>query len=356
MLAFHFEKRYPGFHLSLQAELPAGFTALFGPSGSGKTTTLNLIAGLIRPDRGEVRLDGRVLFSSQKGVDVPPRLRRLGYVFQESRLFPHLTVEGNLRFGLRRTPESQRRFTFDEIVAACGVAGMLHRYPADLSGGERQRVALGRTLLSGPAYLLADEPLAALDLPARHGFLQFLKEIHERFSLPILYVSHDLGSVLNVADRVLVLEKGKSVAAGAPYQVVERLKSAPLVATEGVSNIFRVTVEKNLVSEGITLVKAGSTQLTLPLLSEPEGSEFRLDIPADEILVATERPRGVSARNVLAGEVESLHRLGDRVLVRVDAGEKFTVEIVPQTVAALELAPGRTVFLIIKASSFRRLD
>lgn len=355
MLSFSLEKEFPSFRLNISADVPPGFTALFGPSGSGKTTTLNLIAGLVRPDRGEVRMDGRVLFSSDDRIDVPPRQRRIGYVFQESRLFPHLTVEENLRFGLRRTPETERKFAFHEIVTACGVKALLQRHPVDLSGGERQRVALGRTLLAGPHVLLADEPLAALDLSARHGFLQFLKEIHQRFSLPILYVSHDLGSVLNVADHVLVMEDGRLVAAGAPYEVLEELKSAPLSAASEIPNIFRVTIEEHRRGEGITLGRAGQVRFVLPLLDEPEGSQFLLNIPAEEILVAIEPPRGISARNVLTGQVESLHRLGERVLMRVQAGEVFSVEIVPQTVSALELVEGKTVYLIIKASSFRRL-
>lgn len=356
MLSLSVQKQFSGFDLSFRAQVPDGFTALFGPSGSGKTTTLNLIAGLLRPDAGEVVLDGRTLFSAEKWIDVPPRLRRIGYVFQESRLFPHLTVEENLRFGLRRTAAAERKFGFEEIVSACGVAALLGRYPADLSGGEQQRVALGRSLLAGPEYLLADEPLAALDLHARHGFLQFLKEIHGRFSLRILYVSHDLGSVLNVADHVLVMEAGRLVSEGQPYQVVERLKSAPLLATEVVSNIFRVTIEEHREPEGISLARAGRLRLVLPRLAEPAGKELVLDIPADEILVATAPPQGISARNILPGKIDSLHHLGTTVLMRVDAGALFTVEVVPQTVESLDLKPGKAVHLIIKASSFRRLE
>ncbi|MFQ5825113.1 MAG: ATP-binding cassette domain-containing protein, partial [bacterium] len=202
MLKVNINKLISNFNIDFNVEIESAFTALFGPSGAGKTTTLNLIVGLMEPTRGEIILHDRILFSKEKKINIAPQNRHIGYIFQESRLFPHLTVKKNLEFGLHKIHENSRKFNFDEIVQVTGVGPLLNRVPEDLSGGEKQRVALARALLASPDYLLMDEPLAALDLPARLSFLKFLKKIHKQFDLPILYVSHDLSNVLNFADQV----------------------------------------------------------------------------------------------------------------------------------------------------------
>ncbi|TDI86557.1 MAG: molybdenum ABC transporter ATP-binding protein [Caldithrix sp.] len=355
MLQVRAKKCLAGFELELDFELQPSFTALFGASGSGKTTTLNLIAGLLTPDQGEVILDGSILFSKRKKINIKPRDRHIGYIFQESRLFPHLRVQENLEFGLQRLPANERKFSFDEIVEVAGLTGLLERTPHALSGGEKQRVALARAILASPHYLLLDEPLAALDLPARLAFLKFLKDIHGHFNLPMLYVSHDLSNVVSFANDVIILDNGRNTGYGPPYEMLDKLAAAPLISREDIPNILEVRVERHDTARGVTLCRLKHLELVLPRLDCAEGEKLLLNIPASEIIVAVEEPRGLSASNVFRGTVARISRLRERVMVEVNAGESFTVEIVEATVARLDLRPGKEIFLIFKASSFRRL-
>ncbi|MFQ5639788.1 MAG: molybdenum ABC transporter ATP-binding protein [bacterium] len=356
MLTIHVRKKIADFCLELDLEIQPAFTALFGPSGAGKTTTLNLISGLSSPSEGKISLGKTTLFSGPEKINLPPRKRNIGYIFQESRLFPHLTVKNNLIYGLTRTPDRSRRFDFDEIVEIVGVSHVLDRDCRDLSGGEKQRVALGRALLASPQYLLMDEPLSALDLNARLSFLSFLKDIHQRYALPILYVTHDLATVFNFAEQVVIIEHGKNVGAGPIDSQLEKMKTTPLLPGEDIPNIFRMTILAHEPSKGLTFVRAGELTFTLPLLQMAAGEEIMLNIPAAEIILSTEKPRNLSASNILPGFVHKLRHLGERILVEVDAGLKFTVEIVPATVERLALQKGKKVFLIMKASSFRKLS
>ncbi len=354
MLHLRATKTLPNFRLEVGVEIQPAFTALFGPSGAGKTTTLNLIAGLDSPSNGEIHLDGKILFSKKDHVNLAPQQRDVGYIFQESRLFPHLSVKANLEFGLKRTPLKHRKFKFDEIVQATGVLEFLQRRPDSLSGGEKQRAALARALLASPDYLLLDEPLAALDLSARLSFLKFLRDIHRKFQLPILYVSHDLSNVLNFADAVVILKDGKSSGYGPPYALLDKMAAPPLVSREDIPNIFEVTVAAHQ-SNGVTVAATGDLKFLLPHLTSAIGEKLLLNIPAAEIILAVEEPKNLSASNILSGVITDIRYLGERVLVEVQAGKKFTVEIVPATVERLSLRSGKPVFLIIKATSFRRL-
>lgn len=356
MLLVKLKKQFASFNLDLSLEIKPSFTALFGPSGSGKTTTLNLIAGLLQPSEGEIELDGRTLYSKSSKINVPPEKRSIGYIFQESRLFPHMTVKNNLLFGWQRTPAKGRKFALEETVEVTGVRHLLNRKSEDLSGGEKQRVALARALLAAPDYLLMDEPLAALDLTTRLSFLNFLKDVHKRYDLPILYVSHDLANVLNFADQIVVLENGKSIGYGSTYSLFDKIKTAPLVSGEDIANIFEVRILSHEPAKGLTTATVGNVTFILPHLSCPVGEKLLLNIPASEIILSPEQPRNLSASNIIAGTVSELHHLGGRVLTEVDAGITFTVEIVQATVKRLALQRGKKVFLIIKASAFRRLS
>ena len=355
MLSLKIQKQWPNFELDLDLEIKPAFTALFGPSGSGKTTTLNLVAGLARPDQGEISLQDQVLYSSQKRVNTSPQNRSVGYIFQESRLFPHYSVQENLEFGLTKVPEGEHRFDFSKIVEIAGIRALLNRMPADLSGGEKQRVALARALLASPDTLLMDEPLAALDLSARLSFLTFLKEIHLKFKLPILYVTHDLASVLNFADEVVILQNGKNIGYGRPYELLDKMTVAPLVSSAEIANILELEVTTDKSSNGLTEATSDHLSFVVPHLDCTVGEKLTLNIPASEIIIGIKEPDGLSATNILPGKITDIHQLGERILVDVKAGPKFTVEIVPATVERLGLRSGKAVFLIFKASSFRRL-
>ncbi len=355
MLKVQIQKEFSNFTIDLNLKVKPAFTALFGPSGVGKTTTLNIIAGLIQPERGEISLDDRKLFSHVSKINLSPQKRNIGYIFQESRLFPHLSVKKNLEFGLHGIAENQRKFAFNDIVEITGVTKFLKRTSGDLSGGETQRVALARALLASPEYLLMDEPLAALDFPARLSFLNYLKEIHKRFALPILYVSHDLSNVLNFADQVIILKYGRNVSYGPPYSLLDKMTAPPLISREDIPNIFEINILSNNLAKGLTVAAVDNVNFILPYLDCPIGEKMLLNIPASEIIISIAEPENISASNILPGIITEIHHLNERIFLDVDVGVQFTVEIVPATIDRLDLTKSKEVFLIIKASSFRRL-
>ena len=219
----------------------AGVTALFGRSGAGKTSLINMVAGLARPDEGHIIVNDRCLFDSKRSIDLPPEKRRVGYIFQEGRLFPHLSVRSNLTYGMRLTPKAERYVDFEQVVHLLGIEHLIDRRPAKLSGGEKQRVSIGRALLTSPSILLMDEPLASLDVARKAEVLPFIARLSGRFSIPILYVSHSLEEVLNLADSMVVLDTGRAVAAGSIEELDEQ---ARLAAFDGLHRLRRGYIDR----------------------------------------------------------------------------------------------------------------
>ena len=350
-LTLSLSKTYGEFRLGLDLELSPGITALYGPNGSGKSTTLDCIAGLVAPDGGEVRLDGRVLFSSQERVNLPPERRRIGYVFQDSLLFPHLTVLENIRYGYRRTPDAQRRVEVESLVDLLDLQPLLGRKPAGLSGGEARRVALARALATSPDLLLLDEPLASLDVAYRGLALRSLKALRHRMGLSMLYVSHSISEVLALADHVIALKEGGVVASGTPHRVLREPAVRRLVAEEALENLLEVELVEHRAASGLTLARLGRHDLWLPQVEGQASGMVSVSIRAADILLASEAPRGLSARNVLRGAVTEVGDLGPAVLVTADIGVPLLVEVSPEARESLALEPGREVFLIIKANS-----
>lgn len=331
---------------------PRGVTALFGPSGAGKSAVLAAIGGATRPDGGRIAIDGAILFDSDSGVNLKPEQRGVGWVFQDGRLFPHLSVSGNLRYGLYRAGARPRRIGFDEVVTVLGVEPLLARRPRDLSGGERQRVALGRALLSQPRLLMLDEPLSALDHARKAEILPFLERLRDRFALPILYVTHSLAEVMRLADQLVVLEQGRVVAKGALSAVLERGDVPQLSRRADIG----VTVETTLAEAGgahalARLAGDGFELLTSPVAAAV-GDRVRVAVLARDVLLATARPEGISARNLLPGLVEALTAREDgSVLVRVRIGSEQALlsAITEDAVRALTLAAGVEVWAIVKS-------
>ena len=350
-LALRLNKTYGDFHLGLDVELSPGTTALYGPNGSGKSTTLDCIAGLVAPDSGEVRLGGRALFSSQERVNLPPERRRVGYVFQESLLFPHLTVLENIRYGYRRTPEALRRVDVDALVELLDLQPLLSRKPSSLSGGEARRVALARALATSPDLLLLDEPLASLDVAYRGRALRSLKTLQRRMGLSMLYVSHSISEVLALADHAIALKEGAVVASGTPHGVLRHPAVRRLVAEEALENLVEVELVEHRAASGLTRARLGGHDLWLPQVEGQASGMVSVSIRAADILLASEAPRGLSARNVLRGAVTEVGDLGPAVLVTADIGVPLLVEVSPEARESLALEPGREVFLIIKANS-----
>lgn len=221
MLNLQITHRQGQFALDVAFQAPGtGVTALYGPSGAGKTSIVNMVAGLLRPDAGHISINGLCLFDATQHIHLPPEKRRIGYVFQEGRLFPHLSVRANLTYGMRLTPAPMRFVDVDQVVGLLGIGHLLNRRPAGLSGGEKQRVAIGRALLTSPAMLLMDEPLASLDAARKAEVIPFIKQLGAHFSIPVLYVSHELDELLALADHMVVLAEGRVVTSGAPKALV----------------------------------------------------------------------------------------------------------------------------------------
>jgi molybdate transport system ATP-binding protein len=331
-----------------------GLTALFGPSGSGKTTVVNVIAGLVRPDRARVELDGDILVDTGGGRFVSPHRRHLGYVFQEPRLFPHLTVRQNLLYGRWFRRSAERRTSFDQVVDVLGVAPLLHRRPAGLSGGEKQRVALGRAWLSSPRLLLMDEPLSSLDAARKDEILPYIERLRDESRIPIVYVSHAVAEVARLATQVVLMEDGRVSAAGTVDEVLSHTETLPPSARDEASAIVEARVAAHDDVAGLTTLDCRAGALRLPRVDLPVGATVRVRIPARDVLIAVTPPEGLSARNVMPALVRAVSA-GDSatVDVRLDAhGDTLIARVTRHSVLALGLKPGRHVFAVIKAVAF----
>jgi len=344
------------FHAAFTA--PGGVTALFGRSGAGKTSLVNMLGGLLRPDRGHIRLDGRVLFDAEAGIDLPPERRRLGYVFQDARLFPHLTVAANLRYGTPRGARDEGRHDsveFDAVVEVLGLAALLQRRPATLSGGERQRVAIGRALLAAPELVLMDEPLASLDMPRRREILPFVEAMHERFAVPVVYVTHNMGEIVRLADQLALISDGHVVAAGPVEEVTLRLDMADVFGRQDSGAVVRAHIVGHDETDQLSRLALDGAELWVPHLDGPVGAPLRLRIRARDVSLALQPPAQTSVLNVLAGRVAEIGpQDGPQVDVLVDCGVRLWARITRRSLRELGLAPGRPVYALIKSVSVDR--
>jgi len=346
---------FAGFTLDAAFTAPApGVTTLFGASGSGKSTLLSVVAGLLRPGQGRVALDGQALLDTAAGLDVPAERRRCGVVFQEARLLPHLSVESNLRYGLRRAPRDAAGPGFAEVVDLLGIAALLRRRPRALSGGERQRVALGRALLSRPRLLLMDEPLAALDVPRKAEVLPFLERLRDLARLPILYVTHDLAEVDRLADTLVLLEAGRVLAAGPVGALTARTDLPMLTRRRDAGAVLACTVAMHDPARGLTGLHFPGGELLVPLRPEPAGSLLRLRLRARDVAVATELPRGLSSHNAIPATLAGIDPAGPHeVFAVLQAGPtRLLARLTRDAVATLGLTPGRSVFALVKSTAF----
>jgi len=343
------------FTLDVALSVPAGVTILFGASGSGKSTVLRAVAGLVRPDAGSITLGSRVVFDKSSGRDVSTRERRVGYVFQHLALFPHLSVEENLEYGLHDEPQNIRRRKIREIAASFKIDHLLARRPSATSGGERQRTALARSLVTNPSALLLDEPLSALDHATQSRIIDDLRRWNGAHRIPILYVTHSHREVFALGDRVVVLDNGKVVAAGTPHEVLEMPEQATLARLAGFENVMDAQVAARKADAGTMVCRLTGTavELEVPLARGAMGSTIQIAIRAGDILLATEPPRGLSARNILRGRLVSLTRDGAAMVAAVDAGAGFVVHLTPSAADGLGLTPGQDVWLVIKTYSCR---
>jgi molybdate transport system ATP-binding protein len=358
MIEIDIEKTLGSFTLSANFRSAGGVTALFGRSGAGKSTLTNAIAGLVRPDKGSIRLDDAVLFDSERRKNVPVRRRGIGYVFQEGRLFPHYSVCGNLMYGRRRTPRKARWGSFDQIVELLGIGDLLKRRPASLSGGEKQRVAIGRALLQSPRLLIMDEPLASLDPARKEEILPYIERLRDEMRLPIVYVSHSVDEVTRLADTLVLLAEGRTIAVGTVNEVFGRLDLRPHTGRFDASVVLTAEVIAHDTASGTTVLDHPAGRMWIPTIDRPPGSMARLRVRAREVALAVGDPGLISIRNRLAATVTDIAvGPGASVEVQLDAGGQTLVARITRDAAkALDIAVGQPVVALIKSATFDRLD
>jgi len=342
-----------GFVLNVAVDLNPGIAILFGASGAGKTTLLDCIAGLSTPDAGRIAAGDRVFFHATQGINQPVQSRRVGYVFQDLALFPHLSAEENISFGMGRLSAGERRKRTDAILESFRIAHVRQRRPAEISGGERQRVALARALVTDPCVLLLDEPLAALDAGTKSKIIDDLRAWNQSHRVPILYVTHSREEVFALGERVLVLDRGQIVAHGTPHEVMAAPRQETAAQLVGFENILDSTVVAAHEDRGTMTCRVAGSGLDLetPLVRAEKGSRVRVGIRAGDILLATVEPQGLSARNVIPGRMVSLQQRDVIVSATVDCGVEMEVHLTLAARDSLRLEPGRAVWLIVKTHS-----
>jgi molybdate transport system ATP-binding protein len=357
-LEVRIRKRFPNpegtFNLNVHFRALAGFTILFGASGAGKTTLLDCIAGLSDPDEGRIVAGGEDLYDSEKKRNLPAWKRRIGYVHQDLALFPHLTAEENIAYGLRSLSAAERTSRSREILARFRLDRLRDRRPAQISGGERQRVALARALVTEPRALLLDEPLAALDRPTKSSLVSDLRKWNQDHRIPILFVTHNGEEVFALGDEVIMLDAGRIVAQGRPPEVMHAPRLETVAHLSGFENIFDASVVALHEDRGTMVchLRSGTVELETPLVRAEVGSLLRVGVRAGDLLLATEKPRGLSARNVLPGMIRRLVQRDVIIAATVDCGgTEFEVHLTLAARDALQLGPDKAVWVVVKTHS-----
>jgi molybdate transport system ATP-binding protein len=341
------------FALDVAAKFPAGVTVLFGPSGAGKSTVLDCIAGLQRPDSGSIRLAGEILFDGETRRSLRPAERKIAYVLQTLALFPHLTVEENVAYGLHALPRAEQTQRVERLLQAFRVDELRARKPAQISGGEKQRVALARSLVTQPSALLLDEPLTGLDAGLKSAIMEDLLAWNEANGIPIIYVTHTHEEVLALGERVVGLEAGRVVQTGTPQEVLGAPRTRLLADAAGYENFLEATVVERRREDGVMRValQSGPVELEVPLWEAEPGERVGIAMRAGDILVANEEPRGLSARNVLAGQIVSIESRGYLVELKIEAGMQIVAHVTPGALRSLGLERGKQVLMVNKTHS-----
>lgn len=331
-------------------------TALFGPSGSGKTTLVNAIGGLVRPTQGRVCIRERVLVDTQRGIFVPKHKRRIGYVFQEARLFPHLTVRQNLSFGRWFTPRRERTADAGMVTELLGLGHLLNRWPSTLSGGEKQRVAIGRALLSDPHLLLMDEPLASLDEDRKREIYPYIERLRDEGEVPMVLVSHSVAEIARLATTIVVLGNGRVAASGPAPEILRHTKFFPHAGPAEAGALVETRVLRHDEAFGLTVLQAAAGPLTVSRLDLPAGAPVRVRLRARDIILSLAPPEGISALNVLPGTVAALEETdGFSMDVTVACGsDRIVASVTRKSVERLGLRTGLPVQAIIKSIAFDR--
>jgi molybdate transport system ATP-binding protein len=335
--------------LEVDLQIPAkGITAIFGVSGAGKTSLINAISGLTQPQRGRIQLHDRLLFDAEQKIALPPEKRRIGYVFQDARLFPHYRVRGNLQYGMAPKMKAQ----FDSLVSLLGLEALLPRFPLSLSGGEKQRVAIGRALLTAPDVLLLDEPLASLDLPRKRELMPYLQKLAKQVEIPMLYVSHSLEEILQLADNVLVLDAGKVKAFGPLERVWSSSAMRPWLPVSELTSVLRVQVLEQHPDYPMTALSLGDQHIWVSRVNQPVKTPLRIRIASADVSLALQPPQHSSIRNILPAQVVELLEVGDQVEVKLRIGiSELWARITPWARDELGIRPDQWLYAQIKSVS-----
>ncbi len=335
--------------LEVDLQIPAkGITAIFGVSGAGKTSLINAISGLTQPQRGRIQLHDRLLFDAEQKIALPPEKRRIGYVFQDARLFPHYRVRGNLQYGMAPKMKAQ----FDSLVSLLGLEVLLPRFPLSLSGGEKQRVAIGRALLTAPDMLLLDEPLASLDLPRKRELMPYLQKLAKQVDIPMLYVSHSLEEILQLADNVLVLDAGKVKAFGPLERVWSSSAMRPWLPVSELTSVLRVQVLEQHPDYPMTALSLGDQHIWVSRVNQPVKTPLRIRIASADVSLALQPPQHSSIRNILPAQVVELLEVGDQVEVKLRIGiSELWARITPWARDELGIRPDQWLYAQIKSVS-----
>ena len=350
------EQRLGTFELRARFASDAVVTALFGRSGCGKTTVLNVVAGLSRPDRGRIAIGDTVLHDSDSGIHLPPERRRVGYVFQDGLLLPHLSVRQNLVYGRFFTAPAERWAEFERIVGLLDLAPLLERRPHRLSGGEKQRVAIGRALLASPRLLLMDEPLASLDAGRRGEILYYIERLRDEVGVPILYVSHEIEEVVRLAGQMVLLSDGKVAACGPVHELMGRIELRRLIGRYEGGAVIEARVAAQDLKSGLARLAFPGGELIVPDVDALVGEALRIRVRARDVSIAIEEPRGISVLNCFRGRIAEIgSEPGASVDVRIDvAGTPILARITRHSAERLRLAPGQEVWALVKAVSLDR--
>lgn len=349
MLSLNFMQQQGNHQLEVDLQIPAsGITAIFGVSGAGKTSLINAISGLTQPQRGRIQLNDRLLFDTEQKISLPPEKRRIGYVFQDARLFPHYRVRGNLQYGMAPAMKAQ----FDSLVALLGLEALLPRFPLSLSGGEKQRVAIGRALLTAPDMLLLDEPLASLDLPRKRELMPWLQNLAKQVDIPMLYVSHSLEEILQLADNVLVLDAGKVKAFGPLERVWSSSAMRPWLPVSELTSVLRVQVLEQHPDYPMTALSLGDQHIWVSRVNQPVKTPLRIRIASADVSLALQPPHHTSIRNILPAQVVELLEVGDQVEVKLRIGiSELWARITPWARDELGIRPDQWLYAQIKSVS-----
>lgn len=349
MLSLNIMQQQGDHVLEVDLQIPAkGITAIFGVSGAGKTSLINAISGLTQPQRGRIQLHDRLLFDAEQKIALPPEKRRIGYVFQDARLFSHYRVRGNLQYGMAPKMKAQ----FDSLVSLLGLEALLPRFPLSLSGGEKQRVAIGRALLTAPDMLLLDEPLASLDLPRKRELMPYLQKLAKQVEIPMLYVSHSLEEILQLADNVLVLDAGKVKAFGPLERVWSSSAMRPWLPVSELTSVLRVQVLEQHPDYPMTALSLGDQHIWVSRVNQPVKTPLRIRIASADVSLALQPPQHSSIRNILPAQVVELLEVGDQVEVKLRIGiSELWARITPWARDELGIRPDQWLYAQIKSVS-----